>query len=123
MYEYVEGEAMYPHITTPNTRFQPHKYVITVLTDDSTASDLEAKGISQVRDRSGQPKFDKPAFSFSRKVEVAGRINEAPKLIDNDGNPIYISWVVGGATNSQTQMIDDFFGGGDVGIALTTTNV
>ena len=39
MYEYVEGEAMYPHITTPNTRFQPHKYVITVLTDDSTASD------------------------------------------------------------------------------------
>ena len=42
MYEYVEGEAMYPHITTPNTRFQPHKYVITVLTDDSTASDLEA---------------------------------------------------------------------------------
>ena len=48
MYEYVEGEAMYPHITTPNTRFQPHKYVITVLTDDSTASELEAKGISQV---------------------------------------------------------------------------
>lgn len=43
MYEYVEGEAMYPHITTPNTRFQPHKYVITVLTDDSTASELEAK--------------------------------------------------------------------------------
>lgn len=91
MYEYVEGEAMYPHITTPNTRFSPHKYVITVLTDDSTASELEAKGISQVRDKTGQAKFDKPAFSFSRKVEIGGRINEAPKLIDNDGNPMDVA--------------------------------
>ena len=45
------------------------------------------------------------------------------KSVANDGNPIYLSWVVGGATNSQAQMQDDFFGGGDVGIALTTTAV
>ena len=40
-----------------------------------------------------------------------------------DGNPIYISGGFGGATNNAQQMIDDFFGGGDVGIALTTTAV
>ena len=38
------------------------------------------------------------------------------KSVANDGNPIYISWTVGGATNNQNQMQDDFFGGGDVGI-------
>ena len=45
------------------------------------------------------------------------------KSVANDGNPIYLSWVVGGATNNQNQMQDDFFNGGDVGIALTTTAV
>ena len=43
--------------------------------------------------------------------------------MNGDGNPIYISWVGGGNTNSQTQMQDDFFGGGDVGITLTTATV
>ena len=45
------------------------------------------------------------------------------KSVANDGNPIYLSWVVGGSTNNQNQMQDDFFNGGDVGIALTTTAV
>jgi len=40
-----------------------------------------------------------------------------------DGNPIYISAGFGGATNNSQQLTDDFFGGGDVGIALTTTAV
>ena len=40
-----------------------------------------------------------------------------------DGNPIYISAGFGGATNNSQQMVDDFFSGGDVGIALTTTAV
>jgi len=40
-----------------------------------------------------------------------------------DGNPIYISAGFGGATNNVQQMTDDFFGGGDVGIALTSTAV
>ena len=47
----------------------------------------------------------------------------ATKDVNGDGNPIYISWVAGGATNNQAQMVDDFFGGGDVGIALTTATV
>ena len=47
----------------------------------------------------------------------------ATKDVNGDGNPIYISWVAGGATNTQSQMQDDFFNGGDVGIALTTTAV
>ena len=50
-------------------------------------------------------------------------IKDYIKDVNADGNPIYISWVAGGATNSQAQMTDDFFGGGDVGIALTTTAV
>ena len=45
------------------------------------------------------------------------------KDVANDGNPVYISWVAGGNTVSYDQMNDDFFGGGDVGIALTTTAV
>ena len=47
----------------------------------------------------------------------------ATKDADCDGNPIYISAGFGGATNNSVQMMDDFFGGGDVGIALTTTAV
>ena len=47
----------------------------------------------------------------------------ATKDVNGDGNPIYISWVAGGATNTQSQMVDDFFGGGDVGIALTSATV
>ena len=45
------------------------------------------------------------------------------KTATNDGNPVYISWVAGGNTVSYDQMNDDFFGGGDVGIALTTATV
>ena len=47
----------------------------------------------------------------------------ATKDVNGDGNPIYISWGAGGATNNVSQMQDDFFGGGDVGIALTTATV
>ena len=88
MYEYVTGKAMWANITTPNTRFGDPKYQITVLTDEDTASSLEAMGLSQVRDKSGQPKYDQPAFSFSRKVSVGTRVNEAPKLVDTENNPL-----------------------------------
>ena len=47
----------------------------------------------------------------------------ATKDVNADGNPIYISWVAGGNTSNQSQMQDDFFGGGDVGIALTSATV
>lgn len=47
----------------------------------------------------------------------------ATKDVAGDGNPIYISWVAGGNTINQAQMQDDFFDGGDVGIALTATVV
>ena len=47
----------------------------------------------------------------------------ATKDVNGDGNPIYISWAGGGATSTQAAMQDDFFGGGDVGIALTTASV
>jgi len=47
----------------------------------------------------------------------------ATKDVACDGNPIFISYGAGGATNNSQQMVDDFFSGGDVGIALTTTAV
>ena len=92
MYEYIEGKAMWANVSTPNTRFGDPKYQITVLTDADTASKLEAQGLSQVRDRSGQPKYEEPAFSFSRKVERHdGTTNPAPKLVDEDGNALDVS--------------------------------
>ena len=41
MYEYVEGKAMWANVSTPNTKFEPHKYGIVVLTDEDTAIRLE----------------------------------------------------------------------------------
>ena len=54
--------------------------------------------------------------------ESAGAVI-ATKDVNGDGNPIFISWVAGGATSNQAQMQDDFFSGGDVGIALTSASV
>jgi|TARA_S200002703_G_scaffold85143_1_gene73547 hypothetical protein len=92
MYEYVKGKAMWANITSPNTRFQPHKYGLTVLTDPETASKLEGIGLNQVRDRSGQPKYDEPAFTFSKRAtRNDGTANTAPKLVDNDGADLDVS--------------------------------
>ena len=92
MYEYVKGKAMWANITSPNTRFQPHKYGLTVLTDPETASKLESIGLNQVRDRSGQPKYDEPAFTFSKRAtRNDGTANTAPKLVDNDGADLDVS--------------------------------
>jgi len=92
MYEYVNGKAMWANITSPNTRFQPHKYGLTVLTDPDTASKLEGIGLNQVRDRAGQPKYDEPAFTFSKRAtRNDGTANPAPKLVDTDGNDLDFS--------------------------------
>jgi len=92
MYEYVKGKAMWANITSPNTRFQPHKYGLTVLTDPDTASKLEGMGLNQVRDRAGQPKYDEPAFTFSKRAtRNDGTANAAPKLVDTDGNDLDVS--------------------------------
>ena len=92
MYEYVTGKAMWANITSPNTRFQPHKYSLTVLTDADTAAKLEGIGLNQVRDRAGQPKYDEPAFTFSKRAaNNDGVANAAPKLINVDGEPIDVS--------------------------------
>lgn len=83
MYEYVKGKAMWANITTPNTRFEPHKYGLTVLTDTETASKLEDLGLNQVRSRTGEAKYDEPAFTFSKRASKNdGSANVAPKLVD-----------------------------------------
>ena len=87
MYEYIEGRAMWANVSTPNTKFGDPKYQITVLTNQETADRLESVGLVQVK----QPKYEEPAFSFSRKVEVAGRTNAAPLLVDGDGNKLDVA--------------------------------
>ena len=92
MYEYVKGKAMYANITSPNTRFEPHKYGLTVLTDTETASKLEDLGLNQVRTRTGELKYEEPAFTFSKRASRNdGSANTAPKLVDADGNDLDVS--------------------------------
>ena len=65
-------------------------------------------------------------YHNNNNVDIFDESNQeiiATKDVAGDGNPIYISWAGGGATSTQTAMQDDFFGGGDVGIALTTATV
>jgi len=92
MYEYVKGKAMWANITSPNTRFEPHKYGLTVLTDAETATKLEDLGLTQVRARTGELKYEEPAFTFSsRATNNDGSARTAPKLFDTDGNPLDVS--------------------------------
>ena len=92
MYEYIEGKAMWANVSTPNTKCEPHKYGIVVWTDTDTATRLEGIGLAQVRTRDGQPKYDEPAFSFSRKVEKHdGTTNPAPKLVDAEGTDLDVN--------------------------------
>ena len=84
-YEYLDGKSMYANVSTPNRRFEPHKYQIVVLTDEDTANRLEGLGLKQVRTRDGQLKYDEPAFSFSRHANRKdGTPNAAPKLLEAD---------------------------------------
>ena len=65
-------------------------------------------------------------YHDDNKIDIFDESNTeviATKDVDGDGNPIYISWGAGGSTNNVAQMQDDFFNGGDVGIALTTATV
>ena len=65
-------------------------------------------------------------YHGDNKIDLFDESNSeiiATKDVNGDGNPIYISWTAGGATTTQTAMQDDFFSGGDVGIALTSTAV
>ena len=65
-------------------------------------------------------------YHSNNSIDLFDESNQAviaTKDVNGDGNPIYISWTGGGATSTQTAMQDDFFSGGDVGIALTTASV
>ena len=94
---YATGKSMWANVSVPNTRFEPHKYMITLLTDEATARELEDAGLSQTKDRAGNLKYDEPAFSFSKTAtrkkknpngDLEEIANTPPKLIDADGNPL-----------------------------------
>ena len=40
----VSGKAMWASVTSPQTRFVPHNYTITVLVDEETANQFEEEG-------------------------------------------------------------------------------
>lgn len=65
-------------------------------------------------------------YASNNTIDIFDESNSeviATKDVNGDGNPIYITWAAGGNTTTQAQMQDDFFGGGDVGIALTSASV
>lgn len=65
-------------------------------------------------------------YASNNTIDIFDESNSeviATKDVNGDGNPIYITWAAGGATSTQAAMQDDFFGGGDVGIALTSASV
>ena len=65
-------------------------------------------------------------YHSNNSIDLFDESNQAviaTKDVNGDGNPIFISWTGGGATSTQAAMQDDFFSGGDVGIALTTASV
>jgi hypothetical protein len=65
-------------------------------------------------------------YHANNSIDLFDESNQAiiaTKDVNGDGNPIFISWAGGGATSTQAAMQDDFFSGGDVGIALTTASV
>ena len=65
-------------------------------------------------------------YHANNSIDLFDESNQAviaTKDVNGDGNPIFISWTGGGATSTQAAMQDDFFSGGDVGIALTTASV
>jgi len=113
---YATGKSMWANVSVPNTRFDPHKYMITLLTDEDTARELEDAGLTQTKDRAGNLKYDEPAFSFSKtatrkkknpkydpsdpeskELEIIEVANSAPKLMDADGVPL--DCLVGNGSN------------------------
>ena len=126
MIEYVKGKAMYAYITSPNIRWNPpHKYEITVLTDDETATRLEDIGIQQTRTKQGQPRFDQPAFVF-KKNSVKSTDNTPlprPKLIDADGNAL--DTIIGNGSDVVVKVKPYSFNGGTYGelVAVKVENL
>ena len=84
----VSGKALWASITTPQTRFPPPKYTITLIVDDETATQFEQDGF-----RRGVTDEGEKTLTMKRTVEWTDSegktmVNDAPKLMDADKDPL-----------------------------------
>jgi hypothetical protein len=84
----VSGKALWASITTPQTRFPPPKYTITLIVDDETATQFEQDGF-----RIGVTDEGEKTLTMKRTVEWTDSegntmVNDAPKLMDADKDPL-----------------------------------
>jgi hypothetical protein len=78
----VSGKAMWANVTTPQTRFEPHNYTITLVVGEETASEFEAEGFA-VRETD-----DGKVLVMKRRYERNdGTINPVPICVDKDKEP------------------------------------
>jgi len=78
----IEGTAYWSNITTPNTKFEP-VYSTNLVVADDVAAKFKADGYSVKEMDEGQ------ALVIKRKVaKKGGGTNPAPKLIDQDKQPL-----------------------------------
>ncbi len=94
-------------ITTPQTRFEPHKYTVTAVISDEDAQQLISDGFRVNTNDEGEHRITAKR-SVSRKVKdrQTGQEmeiqNEAPKLLDKNKEPLDAN--VGNTSEGQIQV-------------------
>lgn len=93
-------ELEWCNILTPNTRFEPHKYTVTMIIPTETAQALEADGFTVRKDDDGRnlltakrsamrKVITKSLDDNGNEVETTKEIaNPAPKLLDENKEPM-----------------------------------
>ena len=81
----VEGVAYWASVTTPNTTYTP-VYTVNLVVTDEVANDFRSRGFT-VKDME-----EGPALLIKRKVNGPnGMIRPAPKLLDQNKQPLNVS--------------------------------
>ena len=81
----VEGVAYWASVTTPNTTYTP-VYTVNLVVTDEVANDFRSRGFT-VKDME-----EGPALLIKRKVNGPnGMIRPAPKLLDQNKQPLSVS--------------------------------
>jgi hypothetical protein len=81
----VDGVAYWASITTPNVKFKP-VYTINLVVDQEVAKDFKMRGFKVKQMDEG------PALIIRRNANTAsGKDNPAPKLVDENRNPVDVT--------------------------------
>ena len=78
----VSGKAMWANVITPQTRFEPHNYTITLVVDEETASEFETEGFAVRETAEG-----KVVVMKRRYERNDGTVNPVPICVDKDKEP------------------------------------